>query len=106
MKEVVTIFIAVIFIMIGVLILMGRIDGLIAGYNTMDNEERKQVNVGRLRKIVAIMLFAVSILMAVLYYMTELHCSKTAQMVAVGIFLLLLVIGCVVANKWCIKKKV
>lgn len=48
---------------LGVLILMGKGDGLIAGYNTASKEERDKVNIKRLRLLVATLLFLCAVLM-------------------------------------------
>lgn len=44
-------------IAMGIVILAGKGDGLIAGYNTASSKEREKVNIKRLRLLVAIMLF-------------------------------------------------
>ena len=49
---VVLIVIAVVMIALGVLLLKGKADRFIAGYNTASEEERKKVNIKRLRLVV------------------------------------------------------
>lgn len=51
---------------LGVLILSGKGDGLIAGYNTASQEERKKVNIKRLRLLIATLLFLCAALMPLL----------------------------------------
>ena len=48
---------------LGCLILSGKGDNLIAGYNMAGKEEREKVNVKRLRLLIAILLFLCGVLM-------------------------------------------
>ena len=59
---VVLIIVSIVFIALGVLILSGKGDFLIAGYNTASKEEKKQVNIKRLRLVIAVILFAIVLL--------------------------------------------
>ena len=54
---VVLVVIAVAMFALGVLLLKGKADKFIAGYNTANEEERKQVNIKRLRLVVALCLW-------------------------------------------------
>lgn len=45
------------FVVLGVVILAGKGDFLIAGYNTASKEERDKVNIKRLRLLIAVLLF-------------------------------------------------
>lgn len=45
---------AALFIVLAIIFLMGKGDMLIAGYNTASEEERKEVNIHRLRLLMAI----------------------------------------------------
>lgn len=45
---------AIVFFIIGIVILIGKGDWLIAGHNTASEEERKKVNIVRLRIVMAI----------------------------------------------------
>lgn len=51
---------------LGVLILLGKGDVLIAGYNTASKEEREKVNIKRVRLLVAVLLFLCGALMPLL----------------------------------------
>ena len=51
---------------LGCLILSGKGDNLIAGYNMASKEEREKVNVKRLRLLIAILLFLCGALMPLL----------------------------------------
>ena len=51
---------------LGVLILSGKGDVLIAGYNTASKEDREKVNIKRVRLLVAVLLFFCGALMPLL----------------------------------------
>ena len=52
--EIFMVCLAIVFFIIGLVILIGKGDWLIAGYNTASEEERKKVNIVRLRIVMAI----------------------------------------------------
>lgn len=52
--EIFMVCLAIVFFIIGIVILIGKGDWLIAGYNTASEEERKKVNIVRLRIVMAI----------------------------------------------------
>ena len=52
--EIFIVCLAIVFFIIGIVILIGKGDWLIAGYNTASEEERKKVNIVRLRIVKAI----------------------------------------------------
>ena len=52
--EIFIVCLAIVFFIIGIVMLIGKGDWLIAGYNTASEEERKKVNIVRLRIVMAI----------------------------------------------------
>lgn len=52
--EIFIVCLAIVFFIIGIVILIGKGDWLIAGYNTASEEERKKVNIVRLRIVMTI----------------------------------------------------
>ena len=52
--EIFIVCLAIVFFIIGIVILIGKGDWLIAGYNTASEEERKKINIVRLRIVMAI----------------------------------------------------
>lgn len=52
--EIFIVCLTIVFFIIGIVILIGKGDWLIAGYNTASEEERKKVNIVRLRIVMAI----------------------------------------------------
>ena len=81
-KTIVTGIIAVLFLVFAIVFLMGKGDKLIAGYNTASEEERKTIDIKRLR-----------IVMAVLMVVTAVFCTIPP-----------LLGGIIIANTWAKKK--
>ena len=98
---IVSIVFAVMFLVLAVIFLMGKGDMLIAGYNPASEEERKTIDIKRLR-----------IVMAVLMVVTAVFCTippllgndKNSLLAAAGIFLAIIFVGIIIANTWTKKK--
>ena len=98
---IVSIVFAIMFLVLAVIFLMGKGDMLIAGYNTASEEERKTIDIKRLR-----------IVMAVLMVVTAVFCTippllgndKNSLLAAAGIFLAIIFVGIIIANTWTKKK--
>ena len=96
-----SIVIAILFLIFAVIFLMGKGDMLIAGYNTASEEERKTIDIKRLR-----------IVMAVLMVVTAVFCTippllgndKNSLLAAAGIFIAITFVGIIIANTWAKKK--
>ena len=92
---------AIMFLVLAVIFLMGKGDMLIAGYNTASEEERKTIDIKRLR-----------IVMAVLMVVTAVFCTippllgndKNSILAAAGIFIAITFVGIIFANTWAKKK--
>ena len=92
---------AIMFLVLAVIFLMGKGDMLIAGYNAASEEERKTIDIKRLR-----------IVMAVLMVVTAVFCTtppllgndKNSLLAAAGIFLAIIFVGIIIANTWTKKK--
>lgn len=82
----------------GIIIALGKGDGLIAGYNTASKEEKEQVNIKRLRLVTAIMLLLSSIFVALLPF-----ASQMQQYMLIAALVFLAVICIIIANTWCKK---
>jgi len=92
---------SILFIILAIVFLMGKGDKLIAGYNTASEEERQQVNIHRLRILMAI----ISVITAVFcYLMPYLGTDKRDVLSATGIFCLVLFVFIILANTWAKKK--
>lgn len=97
---IVLIIVAAILAVLGIVILIGKGDNLIAGYNTASKKEKAQYNIKRLRGLIGGMLIVVAPMIFMLGQET---------MTAVGSFVALTFILCIVvvvlANTWAKKKK-
>lgn len=68
--EIFIVCLAIVFFIIGIVILIGKGDWLIAGYNTASEEERKKVNIVRLRIVMAIICWLSAGLVLLIPYLT------------------------------------
>ena len=83
------------------LIISGRGDNLIAGYNTASEKEREQFNMKRLRLVIAGILLATTILFWISILMNDKDPYKF--IVLIGMFPICF-IGIILANTWAKKK--
>lgn len=98
---IISISLAILFIVLSVIFLMGKGDKLIAGYNTASDEEKQKVNIHRLR-----------LLMAILSVITALFCAsqpfignETADHLgSLFLFFLVTLLFVILANTWAKKK--
>ena len=98
---IISISLAILFIVLAVIFLMGKGDKLIAGYNTASEEERQKVNINRLRIIMAI----ISVISAVFCFVQPFFGpDPQAHLVSVVVFFLVLMVFIVIANTWAKKK--
>lgn len=97
---IVLIIIAAILVIMGIIILIGKGDILIAGYNTASEEEKAQYNVKRLRGLIGGLLIVLAPMMLLL--------NGENTMAATWSFCVLVFLLCIVvvilANTWAKKK--
>lgn len=96
---VVIIIVAVLFLVMGIVILIGMGDNLIAGYNTASKEEKSNYNVKRLRALVGGLL----IILAPAAFLLELE-SIAASLAFSGITLVACIVAVILANTWAKEK--
>ncbi|MDO4186151.1 MAG: DUF3784 domain-containing protein [Bacteroidales bacterium] len=96
----VKIFMAVLLGMMGLIILFGKGDKLIAGYNTASKEEREQVNVKRLRLLMG----GFMVVLAILAFLIIEEESITSVMGFGAVMLVLAFVVIALANSWARKK--
>ena len=95
---IIQIIIALLLFVSGVVVLTGKGDKLIAGYNTASKEEREKVNIKRLRLLTGGLL----IVMAPLCFI--LNNNVNSGLTFTGIVVVLTLIVVVLANTWAMKK--
>ena len=98
----VTLIIALVSFIMGIVIALGKGDWLIAGYNTSSKEEKEKVNIKRLRLLTSIYLLIVSTFVIQLPYAAQ---EKTLLYLLIAGFWCALVVFLILANTWCKKKQ-
>lgn len=98
---IVSIVLALPFIVLAIVFLVGKGDRLIAGYNTASDEERLTVNIHRLRLLMAIMSLLTASYCGVLPFIGN---DALLQLATFAIFLVLTIIFIILANTWAKKK--
>lgn len=93
--------IALMLIALAIVILKGKGDGLIAGYNTASKETQEKYNIKRLRIVVAVMILFVPVLGLVAACLDDMT-GITLDILPV--LLVVVVVGIILANTWCKKK--
>ncbi len=96
---VVVIIVAALMVLMGISILIGKGDMLIAGYNTASKEERLKYNIKRLRLLLGIFMIVMAVLMLFL-----LGDSVILSSYFMLITIILVIILLVLANTWAKKK--
>ena len=97
---VVLVILALVFAVMGILVLVGKGDNLIAGYNTASREEREQIDIKRLRGLVGGLLVVLAPLMILL-----LGNETIASAGSFGaIVFVLCIVVVILANTWAKKK--
>ncbi len=94
------IIVAAIFVIMGVVILIGKGDNLIAGYNTASKEERAKYHIKRLRGLIGGLLIVLAPMLFLLHGETM---AATGSFVALTILLCIIVV--ILANTWAKKKR-
>lgn len=88
---------AIIFIILAIIILIGKGDFLIAGYNTASEDEKKKVNIHRLRILVTIVCIITAIFCTFLGYIGE---DKFNGLIATIIYITIVIIFIIFGNTW------
>ena len=97
---IVLIILAAIMLIMGIVILVGKGDNLIAGYNTASKEEKSQYHIKRLRGLIGGFLLILAPMMVLLLGKE----SLVAGFSFVALTLLLCIVLVILANTWAKKK--
>ena len=98
---IVSIVLATVFVFFAVIFLMGKGDKFIAGYNTASEEEKKKVNIKRLRILMAILSVITAGYESILPIIGD---NTQSQMGAMFVFIVVTLIFIILANTWAKKK--
>ncbi len=85
---------AVLFLVLALVVYFGKGDWLIAGYNTASEKERAQYNIKRLRLIITLLMLLSAVFVVVLLHFPSI------SIIATPIFVVITLIGVVLANTW------
>lgn len=98
---IISIVLGILFLILAVIFLMGKGDKLIAGYNTASEEERHQVNIKRLRLLMAV----ISVISATFCAILPFIGNNMGYVLTAGfIFILITFVFVILANTWAKKK--
>ena len=97
---IVLIIVAAILLIMGIIILVGKGDNLIAGYNTASKEEKSQYNIKRLRGLIGGILVVLAPMMLLLLGKESL--ADTLSFVVLTFVLCIVVV--ILANTWAKKR--
>ena len=97
---IVLIIIAAILLIMGIIILIGKGDNLIAGYNTASEEEKAKYNIKRFRGLIGSLLIILAPTMFLLYG----EPTMTTSWSFLTIVFILSIIVVILANTWAKKK--
>ena len=98
---IVTIIIAAILAIMGIVILIGKGDMLIAGYNTASKEEREKYDIKRLRLVLGLLLLLLAVGFVVLIGNEDMAAHVTFYVVAT----VLAIVAVALANTWAKRKR-
>lgn len=85
---------AALFLVLALVVYFGKGDWLIAGYNTASEKERAQYNIKRLRLIITLLMLLSAVFVVVLLHFPSI------SIIATPIFVVVTLIGVVLANTW------
>lgn len=100
-KDIFVGFLAILFLVLAIVFLMGKGDKLIAGYNTASEEERAKVNIKRLRVLMAILSVITAGYVSILPIIGD---NPQDQMVGMFVFFTITIIFVILANTWAKRK--
>ena len=100
-KTIVTGIIAVRFLVFAIVFLMGKGDKLIAGYNTASEEEKRKVDIHKLRILMAIISVITAGYVSILPIIGD---NPQDQMVGMFVFFAITILFVILANTWAKRK--
>ena len=97
---IVLIIVAAILLIMGIIILIGKGDNLIAGYNTASKEEKEQYNIKRLRGLIGGILIVLAPMMLLLLGKESLAATLSFVALTFGLCIVMVIL----ANTWAKKR--
>ena len=94
--------VSIIPVVLGIFILSGWGDSLIAGYNTASKEEQQKYDIKRLRLVVSSILFIVPVVISIPFFLGK-EDNALAHILTTIVCVIVVIVGVVLANTWCKK---
>lgn len=94
--------VSIILIGLGIFILSGWGDSLIAGYNTASKDEQQKYDIKRLRLVVALVLLIVPAVISIPAFLGKVDNAMTHILTTI-VCVFVVIVGVVLANTWCKK---
>lgn len=88
-------FTSVLFLVLAIVLYIGKGDWLIAGYNTASQKEREKFNIKRLRLVMSVLMVLTS-----LFVFAQCFISPVYMSLATTGFVVICLIGLIMANTW------
>ena len=101
------VWVSIVLVLLGVIVLKGKGDMLISGYNTLPPEKKAQYDVKRLRRVTAVLLFVIAIMLSL--YELCISTLDESQLAVAAIVLTVVIIatgiiGVILMNTYCKRK--
>lgn len=93
--DIAVILLAYLLLILALVMLVGKGDGLIAGYNTASPKEREKYNIKRLRILMFVLLVVTALFVLSMLYTPPYLIGLTAQ-----VLVIICIIGVILANTW------
>ena len=92
---------AALFIVLAIVIAIGKGDMLIAGYNTASEKKRNQIDIHRLRKLMTVICLVTAGFCGLMYFIGE---DTDKVLTATAVFVIVIIAFIVFGNSWTKKK--
>lgn len=99
---------AIIFLILGILLLFGKGEWLIAGYNTMSEEEKEKYDSKKLCRAVSVICFVCSVMLVIMAYLghrVDIGLMEENNMLIFAIVFVLVIFTTLIATSIYINKK-
>lgn len=107
MEFILLVWVSIVLVLLGVIVLIGKGDMLISGYNTLPSEKKAQYDVKRLRRVTAVLLFVIAIMLS-LYELCISTLDESQLAVATIVLTVVIIATCIIGvilmNTYCKRK--
>ena len=93
--DIAVILLAYLLLILALVMLVGKGDGLIAGYNTASPKEREKYNIKRLRIVLSVLMVVTALFVLSMLYTPPYLIGLTAQLLVIAC-----IVGVILANTW------